>query len=338
MRRAGEREGGAMSEIRWGIVGTGGIAHAVAKDLLDDEHVIAAVGSRTQDRADDFADEFGIPSAYGSYEELVDDDDVDIVYVATPHTEHAANAELALDAGKHVLVEKPFTVNAAEAQRVVDLAADRGLLVLEAMWTRFLPHVERIRRILARGTLGVVREFSADHMQLLPSDPRHRINALELGGGALLDLGVYPISFASMVLGEPESVLASARFGRTGADAATDAVFGYGDRALAVTRCASDVRGTNTATIIGTDARIEIDSVWYAPTSFRVVDAEGHVTEEYKTRITGGGKQFQAREAERLIEAGLIASDVMPPAESVSIMRTLDAVRARIGLVYPQER
>jgi predicted dehydrogenase len=327
-----------MSEIRWGILGTGGIAHAVAKDLLDDEHVIAAVGSRAQERADDFADEFGIPVAYGSYDELVSDDDIDIVYVATPHSEHAYNAELALNAGKHVLVEKPFTLNATQAKHVVELAADRQLLVLEAMWTRFLPHVERIREILEDGTLGVLRGFSADHMQRLPSDPRHRINALELGGGALLDLGVYPISFASMLLGEPESVQASARFGRTGADAATDTVFGYGDRALAVTRCASDVRGTNSATIVGTDARIEIASIWYAPTSFRVVDPGGHVIEEFKTRVTGGGKQFQAREAERLIEAGLIASEVMPPAESVAIMRTLDRVRSRIGLVYPQER
>ncbi|MGA0568987.1 Gfo/Idh/MocA family protein [Rathayibacter sp. KR2-224] len=327
-----------MSEVRWGILGTGGIAHNFAKDLLDDEHTIAAVGSRTLERADAFADEFGIPTAHGSYEDLVADDDVDIVYIATPHPQHAPAAELALRAGKHVLVEKPFTLNAAEAVRVVDLAADRGLLVLEAMWTRFLPHVERIRQLLGEGSLGTIREFSADHMQLLPTDPNHRLSKLELGGGALLDLGVYPISFASMLLGEPESVQASARFGQTGADLATDAIFGYGDRALAVTHCARDVRGANRATIVGTEARIEIGSVWYAPANFRLIAPDGEVVEEYKTRIAGGGKQFQAREAERLIEAGLIASDVMPPAESVSIMRTLDAVRERIGLVYPQER
>ncbi|GAB3795773.1 Gfo/Idh/MocA family oxidoreductase [Humibacter antri] len=327
-----------MGDIRWGILGTGGIAHTFTRELLDDEHDVAAVGSRTQERADAFADEFDIPTSYGSYEQLVADDDVDIVYIATPHPEHAANAELALRAGKHVLVEKPFTLNAAEAQRIVDLAAGLGLLVLEAMWTRFLPHVERIREIVAEGTLGDVREFSADHMQLLPSDPRHRINALELGGGALLDLGVYPISFASMLLGEPATVKASARFEATGADAATDAIFGYGDRALAVTRCALDLRGMNTASIVGTDARIEIDSVWYTPTNFRVIGEGNEVLEEYKTRIKGAGKQFQAREAERLIAEGRIASDIMSPRESVSIMRTLDAVRAQIGLVYPQER
>lgn len=327
-----------MSEIRWGILGTGSIAHTFTKELLADEHVVAAVGSRTQARADEFADEFDIPMAHGSYDDLVDDDEVDIIYVATPHTEHAAGAEAALNAGKHVLVEKPFALNAAQAQRVVDLAAERRLLVLEAMWTRFLPHVERIRQIIADGVLGTVRGFSADHLQLLPSDPSHRINALELGGGALLDLGVYPISFASMLFGEPESVQASARFRDTGADAATDTVFGYGNRALAVTRSASDLRGANTATINGTRARIEIDGVWYTPTSFRVIDRDDEVVEAYKSRVTGEGKQFQAREAERLIEAGLIASDIMPPAESVSIMRTLDTVRERIGLVYPDER
>jgi predicted dehydrogenase len=326
-----------MGDIRWGIVGTGSIAHTFSKELIDDGHSIAAVGSRTKVRAEEFADEFDIPTAHGSYDDLVADADVDIVYVATPHPQHAANAEAALRAGKHVLVEKPFTLNAGEAQRVADLAADRGLLVLEAMWTRFLPHVQRIREIIADGTLGTLRGFSADHLQLLPSDPRHRINAPELGGGALLDLGVYPISFASMLLGQPDSVQAAARFSSTGVDAATDTVFGYGDRALAVTRCASDVRAANTAMIVGTDAAIEIDSVWYTPTNFRVVDTEGHVVEEYKTRIKGGGKQFQAREAERLIDAGLTASSIMPPEESVSIMRTLDAVRSRIGLVYPQE-
>lgn len=327
-----------MSDIRWGILGTGGIAHTFVKDLIDDEHSVAAVGSRAQASADAFADEFGIPSAYGSYEELVDDDDVDIVYVATTHPAHAANAELALNAGKHVLVEKPFTLNAAEAGRVVDLGRDLGLLVMEAMWTRFLPHVERIRDLVGRGILGEVREFAADHMQRLPRDPSHRINALELGGGALLDLGVYPVSFASMLFGEPESVQASARFLDTGADAATSAIFRYGDSALAVARCALDLRGSNTATIIGTDARIELDEVWYTPTNFRVITTAGQVIEEYKSRVFGTGMQFEAREAERLIEAGQIASDIMSPRESVAIMRTLDDVRSRIGLVYPQER
>jgi predicted dehydrogenase len=327
-----------MSDIRWGILATGGIAHTFAKDLIDDGHEIAAVGSRTQERADAFADEFGIPTAHGSYEDLVADDDVDVVYVATPHPEHAANAQLALSAGKHVIIEKPFTLNAVEARRVVDLAAERNLLVMEAMWTRFLPHVERIRSLVSRGILGDVREFAADHQQLLPSDPHHRINALELGGGALLDLGIYPISFASLLFGEPQTVHAAARFRSTGADAATHALFGYGDRALATVRCASDLRGANTATITGTRARIELDAVWYTPTNFRLIDPHGEVMEEYKTRITGRGMQFQAREAERLIEAGRTSSDLMPAEESVAIMRTMDAVRERIGLVYPQER
>ena len=327
-----------MSDFRWGILGTGGIARTFTKDLIDDDHSVAAVGSRTLAKAEAFADEFGVPAAHGSYEDLVADDDVDIVYVATPHPEHAANAELALNAGKHVLVEKPFTLNAAEARRVVALAAERDLLVMEAMWTRFLPHVERIRDLVGRGILGDVRSFSADHQQLLPSDPHHRINALELGGGALLDLGIYPISFASMLFGAPQTVQAASRFGATGADAATDTVFGYGDRALAATRSASDMRGSNTAVIVGTESRIEIDAIWYTATNFRLIAPDGQVREEFKTRITGRGMQFQAREAERLIDAGEIESRVMPASESVSIMQTLDEIRAIVGLVYPQER
>jgi predicted dehydrogenase len=327
-----------MSDIRWGILGTGDIAHSFVRDLLDDGHTIAAVGARRQESADAFAAEFGIPIAHSSAEALVSDDRVDIVYVATPHPLHADGAELALHAGKHVLVEKAFALNAAQARRIVDLGAEKHLLVLEAMWTRFLPHVVRIREILAAGTLGTLREFSADHLQLLPSDPTHRINALELGGGALLDLGVYPVSFASMLFGAPTTVQATARFGVTGVDAATNTLFGYDGGALATTRSALDAAGSNTAVIVGTDARIELDRVWYQPTSFRVVTPDGVVLEEYTERPAGRGLRFEAREAERLIDAGLSSSPIMPAEESVAIMQTLDAVRAEIGLVYPQER
>ncbi len=189
--------------IRWGILATGWIAQTFTKDLVLTGRDVRAVGSRTLESAQAFADEFGIPNAYGSYEELAADPDVDIVYVSTPHAFHAENAILLLNAGKHVLVEKPFTLNAAQAREIVDLAASKGLLVLEAMWTRFLPHIVRIREIIAAGTLGELRQFDADHRQKAPTDPQHRMNALELGGGALLDLGIYPISFAAHLFGTP---------------------------------------------------------------------------------------------------------------------------------------
>src|SRR6478735_6619452 len=208
----------SQASLRWGILGPGGIARAFTSDLRTAGLDVVAVGSRRLESAEAFAADFGIPRAHGSYEELVADPDVDIVYIATPHPMHAANALLALEAGKHVLVEKPFTLTAAEAETVRDAAVERGLLAMEAMWTRYLPHMIRIREIVASGALGEIRALSADHTQRISSDPAHRLNALELGGGALLDLGVYPVSFAWDILGEPLTVAASARQGETGAD------------------------------------------------------------------------------------------------------------------------
>ncbi|WP_308467985.1 Gfo/Idh/MocA family protein [Rathayibacter soli] len=324
------------NSLRWGILATGGIAHTFARDLTANGFRLQAVGSRSPQSANAFAAEFGIPTAHASYEALVADPDVDIVYVATPHPLHVANASLALNAGKHVLVEKPLTINALQAQQLADLAAEKHLLLLEAMWTRFLPHIARIDEIIAAGTLGRLLSFSAEHAQKLPDDPAHRINALELGGGALLDLGVYPISFAAHLFGEPESVRADARFRDTGADSAVATVFRYAGGGLATTFSASDTRGANRAVIEGADARIEIDAVWYAPTDFRVIANSGDVLETYESDVVGG-KQFQAVEAERLIAQGLTASPLMRPDESVSIMRTLDEIRSQIGLVYPGE-
>jgi predicted dehydrogenase len=259
------------------------------------------------------------------------------VYVSTPHPLHAANARLALEAGKHVLVEKPFTVNAREAQELADLAAEGGLLLLEAMWTRYLPHMVRIREIIADGTLGELRSLIADHTQRLPDDPEHRINALELGGGALLDLGIYPISFAWDLFGEPLTIQTTATFKSTGADAQIATIFGYDGDRIATTLSASHTLGPNTASVLGTDGRIEIDRVWYTPTTFRVVAPDGSVIEEFRSEVTGRGMHFQAEAVERLVAEGNLTGDVLPIDETVAIMRTLDAIREEIGLRYPGE-
>ncbi len=195
------------SKLHWGILGTGGIAHAFAADLVHtDTGEIVAVGSRSQEGADRFGEQYGIGRRHGSYEALAADPDVDAIYVATPHPFHHENTLLALGAGKHVLVEKAFTMNAAQALELVAAARARGLFLMEAMWTRFLPHVVEIRRLLAEGALGRVVTVMADHGQWFAFDPSSRLFAPELGGGALLDLGVYPVSFASMVLGTPTRI------------------------------------------------------------------------------------------------------------------------------------
>jgi len=323
--------------LRWGILATGGIAHAFTNDLTLNGFTVKAVGSRSQAAADTFAAEFDIPNAHGSYEALAADPEVDVVYVSTPHPLHAANARLMLEAGKHVLVEKPFTLNAAEAREIADLAAARGLLVLEAMWTRYLPHMIRVREIIAEGTLGEVRSLIADHTQKLPDDPAHRINALELGGGALLDLGIYPISFAWDVLGAPLSIAASARLGDAGSDTEVATVMAHESGAISTSLSASRAAGPNTATVIGTEARIEIDRVWYSATSFRVVGPDGAVREEYRSDIDGRGMQYQALAAERVIGEGRTDSDILPIDETIAIMETLDEIRELVGVRYPGE-
>jgi predicted dehydrogenase len=324
--------------LRWGILGTGGIANAQTKDLKVLGSPVTAVGSRTQERADAFAAEHGIPTAHGSYEALVNDPDVDVIYVATPHPMHAADAILALEAGKHVLVEKSFTVNAAEARAVTDLAREKGVVVLEAMWTRWLPHMVRIREIIAAGTLGDVRTVIADHTQKLPADPAHRIQNPELGGGALLDLGIYPISFAWDVFGKPTTVhVHSSPTPVTKVDRQDAVILGYDDGQQAVLHFALDTQGPNQAVILGTEARIEIDGVWYTPTRFRVIAPDGSVLEEYVSEVEGRGMQYQAAELESLVAAGKLDSEILSPAETVAIMETLDEIRAQIGLTYPSE-
>ena len=325
------------SSPRWGILGPGGIARAFTSDLRTAGLDVTAVGSRRRETADAFAADFSIPRAHGSYEDLVADPDVDIVYIATPHPMHAANALLALEAGKHVLVEKPFTLNADEAAAVRDAAADRGLLAMEAMWTRYLPHMVRIRELVASGALGEIRAVTADHTQLLSSDPAHRINALELGGGALLDLGIYPVSFAWDMLGEPLSLVASARIGDAGSDTEVATIMAHANGALSTSLSASRGAGPNTASVIGTDARIDIDRDWYTATSFRLVEPDGTVREEYRSDIEGRGMQYQALAAGRYLADGLTDSDILPIDETVAIMATLDEIRTLVGVRYPGE-
>ena len=319
----------------WGILGTGGIAAAMTADLQLHGHTVGAVGSRTPESAARFAAAHGIPRSHGSYEELVADDDVDVVYVATPHPQHAPNALLALEAGKHVLVEKPFTMTRAEAERIASAARQRGLVALEAMWTRWLPHIVRMHEVISDGTIGEVRTVVAHHAQRLSADPAGRMLDPALGGGALLDLGIYPVSFAWDVLGAPTTVQAASTATATGVDRQTAILLGHTGGAQSVLTCGLDARGSNDAVVVGTEGRIELDPFFFSPTSFRVLDSEDRLIERFEATVTGRGMQYQAQAMERLIAAGGGEDPRMPLSQSVEIMGTLDAVRERIGLVYP---
>jgi predicted dehydrogenase len=316
----------ATPPVRWGILGTGLIAGLQTSDLVEHGFTVQAVGSRNTATAREFAGRFGVATAHSSYQALVDDPDVDVVYVSSPHPFHHGHALLALNAGKHVLVEKPFAMNAAQAREVAELAASKGLVALEAMWTRYLPHMVRIRELTRSGALGEVRTVLADHTQNLPRDPAHRLNDPALGGGALLDLGIYPVSFAFDVLGAPTGIMAAASMTATGVDRQTAMIFEYAQGQQAVLNCALDTAGPN-----------EIDPIWYTPTGFTVYDDAGNVTERYEEPVSGRGMQYQAWEMERLIKAGATGNDILPPDETVGIMAALDAVRGRIGLRYASD-
>jgi len=324
-------------KLRWGIIGTGLIADLFVTDLLANDFTVTAVGSRSQASADVFAARFDIANAHPTYEALVADPEVDVVYVATPHPMHVDNATLALNAGKHVLIEKPFTLNAKDAAAIVALAEEKKLVVLEAMWARFLPHMVRLREIIAAGTLGDVRTVIADHNQNLPKDPSHRLQNPDLGGGALLDLGIYPISFAWDVLGAPTSIYATAAKTPTGVDRQTAVIFGYADGQQALVHTALDTAGPTTASVIGTDGWIAIEGTFYAPTNFTVYNAQNEVVERYESEVSNRGMQFQAAELERIVASGALAGDILPPSETVAIMASLDEIRSQIGLVYPGE-
>jgi predicted dehydrogenase len=324
--------------IRWGILGTGAIAAQFTADLalLDDAEAVA-VGSRAQRSADAFADRFGIAHRHPSYDDLVADPDVDVVYVSTPHPMHHGNALLAIRAGKHVLVEKPFTINAAQARDLVAAAREEGVFLMEAMWTRFLPHVVRVRQMLADGVLGELVTVVAGFGRYFAEDRASRLFAPELGGGALLDLGIYPVSFASMVLGRPSAVTAVSDPAFTGVDAQTSMIFRYDGDAHAVITTTLRADNAARAEIVGTQARLEIDNEFYRPkASVTFVPRRGDRVRHENPKVTGG-LRYQAAEVGRLLRAGRLESDVMPLDETVSIMETLDEVRRQVGLVYPGE-
>ena len=320
--------------VRWGIMGTGGIAEAFAEDLaLTDSGTVAAVGSRSPESADRFADKLDIATRHGSYEELANDPGIDVVYVATPHPMHHANALLALEAGKAVLVEKPFTMNAAEARELVEVARERNLFLMEAMWTRFLPHIRHVRELLKE--LGDVVTVFADHGQWFAEDPEFRLFAPALGGGALLDLGIYPVSFASMILGAPSRVVTLADPAFTGVDAQTSMLFGHDSGAQAVLSCTLRAVSPTTAAIVGTEGRIEIEGPFYAPASFTLTPRGGEPT-RFEYADEGNGLRHEADEVALRLHAGETESPLMPLDETVSIMTTMDAVLKQAGGPSPR--
>jgi predicted dehydrogenase len=310
--------------IRWGILGTGGIARTFTEDLLLLGHEVAAVGSRATETAEKFAGTYDIARAYGSYAELAADDGIDVVYVATTHNVHHSAARTCLEAGRAVLVEKPFTTTVADAADLMVLARERNLFAMEAMWTRFNPLVARVRELVADGAIGEVKAVYADFSENFPFDPSHRLFAPELAGGALLDLGIYPVSFAWMLLGQPETVQAVTTPAPTGVDANTGILFGY-EGAVALLHCGFLAKTPQTATITGTTGWIEVAGPFWHPHAM-TVHRDGAEPETYTLEVSGHGYTYQAEEVARCIEAGLTESPAMPLDESVAIIGALNTI------------
>ncbi len=326
----------AHENFNWGILGPGGIARAFATDLnFIQGHSIAAVGSRSLENAQKFAETFG-GTAYGSYEELVADPTVDAIYVATPHPAHHDNVILALNAGKPVLCEKPFAVNAKQAQAMVDAAARNSVALMEAMWARFLPHYAKVREIVDSGVLGPILSIHADHGQRLADQGIARLIEPELAGGALLDLGIYPVSFAHMILGNPAHITSKAVMTEKGVDAQTSMIFTYDSGAQAVLTTTMIEQTPCRAVVAGLNGWLEIDRTFYNPAAMRVVLNDGTVT-EYPNTYTGHGLREQAETFKQLVRSGKLESDILTWADTVDIMKTLDTVREQIGLKYPFE-
>ncbi len=325
-----------MSNFSWGILGPGGIARAFAKDLtLLEGHTIGAVGSRSLANAQSFADEFG-GTAYGSYEELVNDSTIDAIYVATPHPAHHDNVILALNAGKPVLCEKPFAVNAHEAQTMIDAASRNNVALMEAMWARFLPHYAKVREIVASGVLGPILSIHADHGQRLADQNIPRLVEPQLAGGALLDLGIYPISFAHMILGNPQSIKSTAVMTDKGVDAQTSMIFTYDNGAQSILTTTMIEQTPCRAVIAGLNGWLEIDRTFYNPASMRVVLNDGSIT-QYPSQYSGHGLREQAETFKQLVQSGKFESEILSWQDTVDIMKTMDTVREQIGLKYPFE-
>lgn len=326
------------SRIKWGILGTGSIARQFAEGLkvLPDAELLA-VGSRAQASADAFGDRFQIPRRYGSYEALARDPDVHVVYVATPHPMHHPNALLCLDAGKAVLCEKPFTINQREAAEVVGCARAKGLFLMEAMWTRFLPTLNQTRAWLAKGVIGEPLMVRSDFGFRAEVNKESRLFALEYGGGGLLDVGIYPISLAAMVFGpHPVEVVAVADIGITGVDDQNAVILKYAGGGIAITASAVRTNTPQDAVIMGEYGSIFLHAPFWRGSGV-TLHVAGRDPEVFEFPLVGNGYHYQARAVMDCLREGLTECSVMPLDDTIAIMGILDGARAQWGVRYPME-
>ena len=325
-------------KIKWGIMGCGGIANKFANDLtLTKYGELAAVGSRSKAKAKKFAAQHGGAVAYGSYEEVAADPEVDIVYVATPHPYHMENTLLAINNGKHVLCEKPMAMNAKQTRRMIAAAQKKGVFLMEALWTRFFPAIIQLRKWLAAERIGKVLSVEADFGIHFRVGPEHRILNPKLGGGALLDLGIYPVSFASLVYGaQPKRIVSIVHKAKTGIDDQAVILFEYADSATATLGTSSRVHLRHEARIFGTEGMITVHDGFFHP-SRMTLEVEGKKPKAVHLPHAGIGMHFEAEHVHQCLKKGKLQSEIMPLEETLAITQTLDKIRRQWKLKYANE-
>jgi predicted dehydrogenase len=326
--------------IQWGILGTGNIASQFAQALrLLPEAGLLAVGSRSQESADAFAGAHRVPRAYGSYEALARDPGVEVVYIATPHHLHKDNSLLCLEHGKAVLCEKPFTLDAREAALVVHTARAKGLFCMEAMWNRFVPIVRELDTLLSQGAIGDVRMLNASLGLPFAFNPQHRVFAPPMGGGALLDLGVYPVSFALRQFGKPTRITSHAVMGETGVDEQLSILLDFPEGRQATLGASLRNRLQNDAALLGTRGMLHLHEPLNCPSTLtwtptRAIGGTDTPLQPPRTLtrpVLGNGYAHEAVEVMRCLREGLLESPLMPLEETLLIMHTMDAIQATWG-------
>lgn len=314
--------------FRWGFLGASGIANAMARDFALAGLTIHAVAARDLNRAEAFAQEHQIPNPYGSYAELVNDPNIDIIYVSTLNHVHLEHALLAIRAGKHVLVEKPITLNALETETLANEARAFKVLAMEAMWTRFLPGHLELQKVIESSALGEIKLLTAHHEQLLTHVERLQDPAV--GGGAMLDLGIYPLSFAYRILGTPKAIHANGTTTPRGVDETVAISLEYDSGACALLTTSMSAKSSCRAEIVGTKARIEMDGPFYNNVPWKLIDSGGTNLIDYQPERTGRGMQYQALHLEDCLNKGLTESSLLSLDQSIEIMRAMDLIRSSV--------
>lgn len=326
-----------MDRLRWGILATGNIANAVVQDLqVSPTSIVSAVASRSIERAESFAQQHRIENAYGSYQQLFEDPDIDIIYIATPHSEHVQNTLNALKAGKHVLCEKPLALNESQARKCFELAHDNGLFLMEALWMRFFPVLNRVQQWLQQGLIGDVRTFSASFCLEIPFDASHRLYNPKLGGGALLDLGIYPLSLATWLFGEPEHIAGTAELSDSGVDLSNQFSLHYADGMQASCQSSVSMVQPEIALITGSTGQIKIEPRFFCPSQANLLQ-DGQIIDRIDIPTPGNGYGYEIAEVESCLLANRLTSERMPPRQTLLNLRLMDELRAKWGLSYPDD-